>query len=46
MRNGQEVTIFDGGLWTLTGKRGTLTIRERNEWVAVEPVEDGVATGT
>ena len=35
MRDGQEVTIYDGGVATLTGKRGTLTIRDRNEWVAV-----------
>ena len=46
IRDGQKVTIFDGGVWTLTGKRGTLTIRERNEWVAVESGEDGVAIGT
>jgi len=44
MRDGQEVTIFDGALWTLTGKRGTLTIRDRNEWVAVGN-DDGVAVG-
>jgi hypothetical protein len=35
MRDGQRVTIYDGGLITLTGKRGTLTIRDRNEWVEV-----------
>lgn len=45
MRDGQEVTIFSGVLWTLTGKRGTLTIRERNEWVAVG-YDDAVALGT
>jgi hypothetical protein len=45
MRNGQKVTIFDGGVWTLTGKQGTLTIRERNEWVAAG-YDDGVAIGT
>ena len=33
MRDGQRVTIYNGGLITLTGKRGTLTIRDRNEWV-------------
>ena len=33
MRDGQKVTIYDGGVATLTGKRGTLTIRNRNEWV-------------
>ena len=46
IRDGQKVTIYDGGVWTLTGKRGTLAIRERNEWVAVESGEDGVAIGT
>jgi hypothetical protein len=46
MREGQKVAIFDGVVWTLTGKRGTLTIRERNEWVAVESGEDSVAIGT
>jgi hypothetical protein len=25
MRDGQVVTIYDGVIWTLTGKRGTLT---------------------
>jgi hypothetical protein len=35
MRNGQQVTIYDGVVWTLIGKRGTLTIRDRNEWVDV-----------
>ena len=33
MRDGQEVTIYNGAVTTLTGKRGTLTIRDRNEWV-------------
>jgi hypothetical protein len=46
MRDGQEVTIYDGVVWTLTGKRGTLTIRDRNEWVAVESGEDAVGIGT
>jgi hypothetical protein len=43
MRDGQEVTIYDGAVTTLTGKRGTLTIRDRSEWVAVanEKVRDG-----
>jgi hypothetical protein len=45
MRDGQEVTIYNGGVWTLTGKRGTLTIQERNEWVSVGN-DDGVAMGT
>jgi hypothetical protein len=46
MRYGQVVTIYDGVLVTLTGKRGTLRIRDRNEWVAVETGEDAVAIGT
>jgi hypothetical protein len=43
MRDGQEVTIYDGAVTTLTGKLGTLTIRDRNEWVAVanENVRNG-----
>ena len=51
-RNGQKVTIFSGGVWTLSGKRGTLTIRERNEWVDTgsdvnrDRLDDGVALGT
>jgi hypothetical protein len=45
MRDGQKVTIHTA-VWTFIGKRGTLTIRERNEWVAVELGEDGVAVGT
>ena len=50
-RNGQKVTIFSGGVWTLSGKRGTLTIRERNEWVDTgsdlnrDGFDDGVAVG-
>jgi hypothetical protein len=35
MRDGQKVTIYNGGVITLTGKGGTLTIRDRNEWVDV-----------
>jgi hypothetical protein len=33
IRDGQEVMIYNGAVTTLTGKRGTLTIRDRNEWV-------------
>jgi len=33
MRDGQEVTIYNGVVTILTGKRGTLTIRDRIEWV-------------
>ena len=35
MRDGQSVTIYNGGVITLTGKLGTLTIRDRNEWVGL-----------
>lgn len=43
IRNGRKITIYSTGVWTLTGKQGVLTIRERNEWVAVG-YDDGVAT--
>ena len=43
MRDGQKVTIYDGGVATLTGKRGTLTTRERTEWVDLE--RDGNGDG-
>jgi hypothetical protein len=33
MRDGQEFMIYDGAVTTLTGKRGTLTFRDRNEWI-------------
>lgn len=46
MRDGQRVSIPSPGVWTLTGKRGTLSIRERNAWVAVEDGEDAIAIGT
>ena len=52
MRDGQKVTIYDGGVATLTGKRGTLTIRDRNEWVDFardgngDGENDGIAIGT
>jgi hypothetical protein len=45
MRDGQKVTIYDGGVTTLTGKRGTLTIRDRNEWVDVGN-GDSIGIGT
>jgi hypothetical protein len=44
MRDGQRVSIYSG-VWTLAGKRGTVTIRERNEWVGVGGGH-GVAVGT
>ncbi len=52
VRDGQKVTIYDGGVATLTGKRGTLTIRDRNEWVSVaddsnrDGEEDSIAFST
>ena len=33
IRDGQRVGIYNGAVTTLTGKRGTLTIRDRNEWL-------------
>jgi len=45
MRDGQRVTIYNGAVTTLTGKRGSLTIRDRNEWVEVGN-DDHIATGT
>ncbi len=41
MRDGQEVTIYDAAVTKLTGKRGTLTIRDRNEWVDLGIDENG-----
>jgi hypothetical protein len=52
MRDGQKVTIFRGAVWTPEGKRGTLTIRERSEWVDVgsdvngDAFPDSVGLGT
>ena len=45
LRDGQKVTIYEGAVTTLTGKRGTLTIRDRNEWVDVGN-DDQIAFGT
>jgi hypothetical protein len=51
VRDGQELTIFNP-TWTLTGKKGTLTIREHNEWVFLgsdgnkDRIDDAVAVGT
>ena len=45
MRDGQKVTIYDGAVTTVTGKRGTLTIRERSEWVDVGN-NDRIGIGT
>jgi hypothetical protein len=46
MRDGQAVSIFYPTIWTFAGKRGTLTIRERSEWVSVGNGDDRVAFGT
>jgi hypothetical protein len=52
MRDGQRVTVFNPVIWRLEGKRGTLTIRERNEWVDVgndvnrDGQADGIGFGT
>lgn len=35
IRDGQKVGIFVGGIYTFEGKRGSLTIRERTEWVDI-----------
>lgn len=48
IRDGQTVYIHTG-TWTLTGKRGTLVLRERNEWVDAGASPDAppwIATGT
>jgi hypothetical protein len=45
MRDGQRVTIYNGAVTTLTGKRGSLTIRDRNEWVDVGN-GDSIGIGT
>jgi hypothetical protein len=45
MRDGQKVTVYNGAVTTLTGKRGTLTIRDRNEWVDVGN-DDSIAIST
>ena len=52
VRDGQTLTIYDGAVTTLTGRRGTLTIRDRNEWVDVgddgngDGQEDSIAFST
>jgi hypothetical protein len=52
MRQGQQVSIYNL-TYTLSGKQGSLTIRERNEWVDVSQknargfdYRPGVAIGT
>jgi hypothetical protein len=46
IRDGQQADVCSGGRWTLTGKRGTLTIRTLAEWVDPGSGECGVAFGT
>lgn len=52
MRDGQKVEIYSGGVYTFAGKKGTLTVRERTEWVDVSNENTiygyppAVATGT
>ena len=46
VRDGQEANVCNGGRWTLTGKRGTLTIRVPAEWVDPGSGGCGVAFGT
>ena len=45
IRDGQRVGIHNGAVTTLTGKLGTLTIRDRNEWVDVGN-NDHIGIGT
>lgn len=46
IRDGQEVAVCKDGRWTLTGKRGTLTIRTLAEWVESGNAPCGIAFGT
>jgi len=47
IREGQKVAIFGAATHTFEGKRGSLTIRERSEWVDVDPGPGyNAATGT
>jgi hypothetical protein len=47
MRDGEKVTIYKGAVVKLTGKRGTLTLRDRIEWfdLARDASGDGEADG-
>jgi hypothetical protein len=44
IRDGQSVDIYDGVAWTLKGKRGSLMLRERSEWL--QTGDALIATGT
>ena len=52
MRDGQNVTIYVGAVTALTGKRGSLAIRDRDEWVDLahdgngDGENDGIAFST
>jgi len=43
-RDGQTIDIYSGVAWTLTGKRGTLKLQERSEWMRTGDAL--IATGT
>ena len=43
-RDGQAIDIYYPVTWTLRGKRGTLTLRERSEWL--QTGDALIATGT
>jgi hypothetical protein len=51
IRDGQRISIYSG-VYTFDGKRGSLTVRERNEWRDTgtdgngDGNDDGVAVGT
>jgi hypothetical protein len=46
IRDGQGVNVCNGSRWTLTARRGTLTIRTPQEWVDPGSGGCGVAFGT
>lgn len=43
-RDGQTVAIYSGVAWTLTGKRGTLRLQERSEWLQTGNAMIGTGT--
>jgi hypothetical protein len=44
IRDGQTVDVYSGVAWTLTGKRGSLKLQERSEWL--QTGDALIATGT
>jgi hypothetical protein len=52
VRDGMDVTIYGPDVWVLQGKRGTLVLRERSEWVDLgddtngDGELDGIGFGT